>query len=394
MMSKINSKSKKSLITAVLAIVVLAAIGILVYMSTSVDVEVDPVINDDIYRSIEDVGKVRSEKSVALQSVGTGRVLSVLVEVGDQVKAGNVLVKVDDSALRYQLESLEYQTQSPGSYIEGSVTITKENYLKAREDYNKAKALFELGAISESELKSLELLSTVSRTNYIMALDELDAVKLDGDEAAKLYNAQIQALIPQIESLENQIKEYEIKTSFDGTVGEIYVEEDQYVMPMSAVVQIYENKYYIESSLLEESLVQMELDAPVEISFDSTFIDGYVRKIYPMIKTVISDLGVAQQKGIVEIASDYDFSLMGREVELKFILGQKKGVLTVDKDALFKRGRESYVFVAVGNRAELRQVKVGAVGNTRSEILEGLEINESVIISPVDEVEEGDRISY
>jgi HlyD family secretion protein len=224
-----------------------------------------------------------------------------------------------------------------------------------------------------------------------MTLNE-SSVSTAGDD--QKYNAQIQALIPQLESLEDQIKDYQIKAPFDGIVSEIYIEEDEYVMPLSPVVQIYENKYYIESSLLEESLIHMEQDAPVEISFDTVFVEGTIRKIYPTIKTVISDLGIAQQKGIVEIASDHEFNLMGREVELKFILDRREGVLTIDKEALFRRGRDYYVFVAVDGRAQLREVTVGAEGNLRSEILEGLEENDMVIISPLEEVEEGDRVSF
>ena len=69
-------------------------------------------------------------------------------------------------------------------------------------------------------------------------------------------------------------------------------------------------------------------------------------------------------------------------------------MLTVDNDALIRRGRIDYVFVADNNIAKLREVSVGAKGNKRCEILEGLEENDIVIVSPPDEMEDGDKISY
>lgn len=409
-MGKINFESKKMMFIVLLAIVVIGGLGVWIFLKSSMDVEVDTVAKADIYLSIEDTGVVRSERIQDLQAAGNGEVLSILVEVGDEVKVGDVLVSIDDSAFKYQLESLEYQIKSLESNIayladpysdlslenyKGSVKIAKENFLKAKSDYENAKELFALGAISKSEIDSLELLSTVGEMSYIMALNESSAASKGGDDdVVQQYNYQLKSLIPQLEFLENQIKKSLIKAPFDGTVSEIYVKEGDYVIPMIHVAQIYKNQYYVESSLLEESFVQMEMDAPVEISFDTIVFEGFVRKIYPTIKTVISDLGVSQQKGIVEIAVKHEFNLIGREVDLIFMLGRRKGVLTVDKDALIRRGRDDYVFVAQNDRALLRKVSVGAKGNERYEILEGIQEKDIVIINPGDEIEDGDRISY
>ena len=409
-MDKTKLKFDKRILIVLLAIVVIGGIGAYVFLNSSEDVEIDTVTKTDIYRSLEDTGVVRSERSRDLQATGTGEVLSILVEIGDEVKAGDVLVSIDDTAYKYQLESLEYQIKSLESNIaylaepysdlslenyKGSVRIANENYQKAKSDYENAKKLFELGAISKSELDSLKVLSTVGYMNYIMALNESSAASMGGDsDVVQQYNFQLKALIPQLESLEDQISKSQIKAPFDGIVSEVYVQEGEYVMPMSQVVQVYENKYYVESSLLEESMILMEMDAPVEINFDNVITEGYVRKIHPTIKTVYSDLGVAQQKGIVEIAIEDEFDLMGREVNLVFMLGRRQEVITVDMNAMVRLGNEDYVFVAQDNLAQLLKVKVGAKGNNRYEILEGLNENDLVIINPSDDLEDGDKISY
>lgn len=409
-MDKTKHKFDKRILIVLLAIIVIGGIGAYIFLNSSEDVEVDTVTKADIFRSIEDTGIVRSEHSRDLQATGNGEVLSILVEIGDEVKAGDVVVSIDDSAYKYQLESLEYQIKSLESNIaylaepysdlslenyKGSVSIANENYQIAKSDYENAKKLFELGAISKSELDSLKVLSSVGYINYIMALNKSSDASVGGDsDVVQQYSFQLKSLVPQLESLEDQINKSQIKAPFDGIVSEVYVQEGENVMPMSQVVQIYENDYYVESSLLEESMILMEMDATVEINFDNVITEGYVRKIHPTIKTVYSDLGVAQQKGIVEISLEDEFSLMGREVNLLFMLGRRQDVITVDMNAMIRLENKDYVYVAQDNIAQLTKVKVGAKGNNRYEILEGLKENDVVIINPSDELEDGDKISY
>lgn len=409
-MAKITLDPKKKMILILVAVVAIGGLAAWAFLKSSADVEVDAAVKADIYRTLDDVGKVRSERTLDLPAAGKGKILSVLVEVGDTVKAGEVLVSMDDTALGYQLKSLDYQIKSLESNISylakpysdlslanyrASAKIAEENYQKAKTDYENAQRLFEAGAISKSELDSLELLSTVGEMNYIMASNESSQASKGGDDdVLQQYDFQLKSLMTQLESLKDQIMDYQIKAPFDGTVSEIFVEEGETVSEMSPVVQVSESRYYVESSLLEENFVQMELDAPVEIYFANEVIEGQVRKIHPAIKRVVSDLGVYQQKGIVEIAVDHDFNLIGREVDLRFMLGRRQDVLTVDREALFRRGRTDYVFVAQGSRAQLREVSVGAKGNNRCEILEGLQENELVIVAPDDNLKDGDRISY
>lgn len=409
-MAKITLDPKKKMILILVAVVAIGGLAAWAFLKSSADVEVDAAVKADIYRTLDDVGKVRSERTLDLPAAGKGKILSVLVEVGDTVKAGEVLVSMDDTALGYQLKSLDYQIKSLESNISylakpysdlslanyrASAKIAEENYQKAKTDYENAQRLFEAGAISKSELDSLELLSTVGEMNYIMASNESSQASKGGDDdVLQQYDFQLKSLMTQLESLKDQIMDYQIKAPFDGTVSEIFVEEGETVSEMSPVVQVSESRYYVESSLLEENFVQMELDAPVEIYFANEVMEGHVRKIHPAIKRVVSDLGVYQQKGIVEIAVDHDFNLIGREVDLRFMLGRRQDVLTVDREALFRRGRTDYVFVAQGSRAQLREVSVGAKGNNRCEILEGLQENELVIVAPDDNLKDGDRISY
>jgi multidrug efflux pump subunit AcrA (membrane-fusion protein) len=77
------------------------------------------------------------------------------------------------------------------------------------------------------------------------------------------------------------------------------------------------------------------------------------------------------------------------------MLNRRQEVLTVAKEAVFRQDQKDYVFIVLENKARLTEVLVGARGDRRYEILEGLEENDQVIIlSTEDVIEDGDRISY
>ena len=85
---------KKGIAMVLLTTVVIVVIGIFLYLQTAEKVEVDTVIKTDIYRTVEDTGKVKSERTIDLKAVGNGKILSIEVEPGDNVKVGDLLVLI------------------------------------------------------------------------------------------------------------------------------------------------------------------------------------------------------------------------------------------------------------------------------------------------------------
>ncbi len=408
-MRKINFKSKKSI--AFMVILILSSIGIgAYYFMQSEIVEIDTVIVEGIHETIKDSGVVMSENMLNLLSLGSGKVLMVEVEIGDVVKKDDVLITIDDKNLKLQLEALSYDVKSLESNIsyltkpydnlalenyKDSARISKENLEKSRKDYENGLILFGSGAISKSELDSLELLFNISEMSYTMALNESNlASKGSDDNLVQQYSYQLKSLETQVEMLAQQIEDYVIKAPFDGIISEIYVSENEYIMFASPVIQIYKDEYYIVSNLLEDDLIFINKDTPVVIKFGGEEIKGSIRKIHPTIKSIISDLGVSQLKGVVEIDIDYEFSLLGKEVDIEFIIAENESTLTIDKNAIVKYNGDNYVFLADNNKAVLQLVALGIKGNKRYEILEGLDEGDTVIINPSEFIEDGVKISY
>src|ERR1700754_3284051 len=71
---------------------------------TARPIETEAVRQESVQRAIEVVGTLAAEEQVTISSQADGAVSKVLVDLGDRVKAGQVLLELDREKLEYNLE--------------------------------------------------------------------------------------------------------------------------------------------------------------------------------------------------------------------------------------------------------------------------------------------------
>ena len=127
-------------------------------------------------------------------------------------------------------------------------------------------------------------------------------------------------------------------------------------------------------------------------------LEGIVRLIEPIGFTKVSALGVEEQR--VLIISDFSsppelWQQLGHgyRVEAHFILSHSENVLQVPASSLFRSKYGWAVFVVVNGRAEHREIQVGERNGLIAQVLKGVEIGDTVINHPSDEIEDGRRVA-
>ena len=126
-------------------------------------------------------------------------------------------------------------------------------------------------------------------------------------------------------------------------------------------------------------------------------LDGRVRLIEPSAFTKISALGVEEQR--VNIVVDFNMPQSEREslgdgfrMEARIVIWEKNNVLKVPTSALFRRDNEWHVFVIEEGKAATRKLKIGQRNGLEAVVLEGLTVNEQIIVHPSDQVAEGVQV--
>jgi HlyD family secretion protein len=399
-------KSKKVKWLIIITVLVMLAGGTYFLMRTEA-VESSIVKVEPIEEVIKDTGMVKSQSMVDLVAYGSGEVLEIVAEIGAHVAEGDLLARLDDRLLQYQLESLSNQVKGVEVNVEylastynelandsvaDSARIAQENFQKAKDDYDNGKLLFEAGAISKSELDSLELLYNVTRMSYTIALNEADTTTGGSDKNLDQYIYQLKSLEAQLEMLKLEIDRYEIKAPFDGVIGETYVDEREFIQAGMPVIQIYSEAYYVEANLLEDDLVRVNKETPVRIEDGEQIIEAKIIRIHPTIQKTVSDLGVSQSKGTIEILADIKVPIIGREVSVIFIVKSNPEAIALDKNAVVRMDGDPYVYKIENGRAVLVAVELGIKGTECYEVLEGVSENDRVILNPSEIIEDGTKV--
>lgn len=279
------------------------------------------------------------------------RVEDVLVEVGDAVRRGDVVVRLDARAVAAQL---------------------------ARSD----------AAVREAQA-SLELATTKAKRTRALAAESLvpaqdvdNVVAAEAQARAQLDTAQANRAVAQL-----QVDFAVVRAPEAGVISARSVQPGQVVGSGELLRLIRGGRLEWRAELDEADLVHVAIGAPVDLgAMDGTRVAGRVRQIAPGIDAV-------RRTGTVYVDVPRPGTLRaGAFVQGRIVLGQATA-LTVPAEAVVRRDGRAYVFlVDKENRARQRLVEIGADVGEDVEIRLGLEAADAVVARGAGFLNDGDLV--
>jgi multidrug resistance efflux pump len=211
------------------------------------------VLNSDIIGT----GTVAQSRVANLSFQVSGNIQEILVEEGDQVRAGDVIARLDPTV--YQLRV---------NQAENTLTINQNNYEKViagTPEY----LLAEAEAQYETLRQEASLLGLTESPNMIAAAKRLEFLR--GQpllEDVKLAEAQVEQAQVALQLVEMQLDWTELTAPFDGTITEIYRNCFESVQIGQAILQLSDHlNPYVEINLDEYEIVDLEIGDTARISF-------------------------------------------------------------------------------------------------------------------------------
>jgi HlyD family secretion protein len=406
---------KKKIIWIGLIIVIIA---IAAYSFTAskkpIAVDLGTVEKGNIQEYIEETAVVQLENETAIYSTEGGKVLEVMAEVGQEVKAGDVLLQMDAQSIELQIKNLEAQKQSTAAQYAGvneptsAAEIRKLNaqvksvevtYQEAKRTVENNKALYESGAISMDAYQS----SLVALSSQEAALEaaksnlELAQNGVSGN-VKKQYQAQLAGIQANIGILQKRRADLKVVSPINGVVLTRNIEKGAILQPGIIIFEVGDKSgIYLESDILVDDIANVKVGSKVLIENEDlgiTAVKGTVRKIYPKAFSKMSELGIGQKRvkteidfseGVADLKSGYDMTV-------KIITASKENTLLIDEKAIFEYQGKDHVFVNENGVAKLRAVEKGLESDERVEVLSGLKEGEKIILSPDEKLAEGTKI--
>jgi RND family efflux transporter MFP subunit len=368
-------------------------------------------------------GHVRPSAQQQVYPAVSGFLKRSLVDLGDRVKKGQVLVEIDAPLLVKDAEQAAAALQqTKGQYQEARAhVVTAEAELKAAE-----------GRIKEIEvkLKSDKVYLAFRKKQFdryqkLLAARSIDARLVDEQEdhheaAAQAVAASEQALISarsviavkqsQIESVKAALTSAEanlkmaeisldkarlkvdftrIRANFDGVVtsrnfntGEFVSASDQGARhPLLTVLQIDPMRVVV--NVAEPHVPYVRPGIPVELRIDS-------RHDVKLPACKVSRIGFAIDERTATMPVEIDvpnpkFLLVpGMSIGATIHLDKKApaGAVTVPGSSVVTREERQYVYVVRGGKAQLTPVQVSYSGGDRLEISSGVQADDRIVVDP------------
>lgn len=234
----------------------------------------------------------------------SGYVTKVAVQDFANVKAGDLLLKIDDRTFQQQLEQAqantevavtnrstnEQDTQTSQAQIEArraDLYSAKINVESVREDVNRYQGLDAIGAVSKAEVAHIKAQLSQARAGVQQAEANLQAAqenreKTSGSRSsldANIKNAEAGVKQAQI-NLDNTI----ITTPESGQLSQVSVKEGQYVSAGTQLMYIVPKGIWIIANFKETQIANMAVGEPATIHVDAlggAKFTGHVSNISP-----------------------------------------------------------------------------------------------------------------
>jgi RND family efflux transporter MFP subunit len=265
-----------------------------------------------------------------------GRISRILVDVGDNVKKGQVVAEMDQT----QLAQIELQLKNNET------------------EYNRLKELYEVGGLSKSDLDAIEMAYNVSKTQYNNLKENATLVSpINGVITARNYDAgDMYAMSAPIYTVEQ-------------------------IVPVKLLVGISETDY---TKVKKGDSVEITADALPGQTFN-----GKVRKIYPTVDP-------ATRTFTVEVVIDNGNSVLrpGMFARAKVNFGMNNSVVIPDVAVVKQQGSgERFVYVLnEDNTVTYQKVVLGRRMGAEYEVLEGLSDGAKVVTGGMIRLKDGIKV--
>ena len=350
--------------------------------------------------------KANSEVTVAPKI--SGKIATMNVEVGQQVKKGDVLFTLDSAELQAQYK----QAQGALSLAEANLTLTSDSEFKqqliqvksnqslaqntyndAKSAFDKVKILYEAEASTKQDLDDAQSKLNSAETQLNSANDNLNLLNNKvGSQTAAVAESQVEQAQGAVDLAQAQLDNAVVKSPIDGVVSERDADAGEIVSSSKSVITIADNSSFIgEINISDKDLSGIEVGENVEVKVNSLQdknFEGVIDNISP---TADSKTQLYNVK--VKLAKD-DSSLKSGMV-LKILLpNQKKdNIPALPNNAIIVNNGIQYVYEAVDDTVKRIPVSVGISDGKYTEITSGIELGDNIIIEGQSFLNDGDKIN-
>jgi len=382
-------RRKRTLIFMAVVLVILAVVilNLQSRREKTVKVTVEKVKKQDLTSIVSASGEIKPKKNINISAQVPGRIIKIGVEEGQEVKAGDFLLKLDSTQYEANADrDRNFIQASKADLIQGEARLVRD-----KSAYDRQKRLYEEQLISK---------------------DALEGVKLEYDVSQAQVNAirfQIKQAEANLKSTLDNLNKTVFNAPINGMITSLRVEEGE-----TAIIGTMNNPGTVLMIIADLSVMEVEVqvdetdvvgvklgqEAKIRVdAFPDTVFKGKVTEIGSSALQKVTGGSTTQEakdfKVVVTLENPSQKLKPGLSASADIITARRNNVLAVPISALVLRDRaaapsdrpdakkeEEGVYTVDNGRVKFQTIEKGISGGMNIEITAGLKENQDIVTGP------------
>lgn len=291
---------------------------------------------------VEALGTAKANESVTITSKLSGTIEEVLFTDGQQVKQGDVLVRLDQDEETAQLKAAELQLA--------------EHY----REINRLKKLLQHKAAATRDLDERKTLAAVTAI--------------------------------QIEQIKAQLGDLTLTAPFDGKLGIRQISPGALIQPGQVITTLDNvNPIKLDFSIPSTMMSALKEDSPIEAHADALAdrvftgnVSAIDSRIDPLTRSILVRAVINNDAGTL---------MPGMLMRVTLLANQRQALMVPEESITQKQDKHFLTLVDAENKAVIRPVQIGTRQNGQVEIIQGLTAGERVVVRGMGFVKPGTQLN-
>jgi HlyD family secretion protein len=346
----------------------------------------------EVIKTVPAKGIVEPESEVLLLSPASSIILNIQNGVGSRVNKGDIILRLDETPIREQIEEIEDQLEVKYNNLEK--TILNARNIRVDLDYNVEVKKLAIASLKSDLVDQEQLLEVggISPAKFAKTKQELTLAEKDLETILAKNNIRLQQLAAEEKGLKLQIdiqqKQLDqkkellhkmiIRAPSSGIILEIDGKEGEKVNTDRLLVRMSDlTTFKILGSIESDFDNVTKTGKSVLVLVDDSKLEGKIGTISPAIKDNKIEFDVFLEK------SNYAKLRPNMSVDMLVIEARKDSVLRVMKGPAFGKTNKHSVYIKQEEKAYLHEILTDLVGNDYFEIKDGAQVGDEIIISDI-----------
>lgn len=362
------------------------------------NVKVHKITTQNISSQVQYAGKLEAVKSVTVSPKNPGKVVSVSVNVGDKVTAGQSLFNLDTAQVSATLQTQQAALNSARAGVNDAIlkyqqSVEKDQlaYNDASSYYEKEQKLYEVGAISKQELDKAKL--ALDNASIALKNDQENLSLLQQSSSSTATVAQVGQAQANINSTQVQLNDANITAPISGVISVKNVEVGTIASGTAGTVTIIDTSSLIAQVTVPDKIVgkiQVGQNVPVVINALSD------KAITAVVDNISPDVDSKNNSYIIKVKIDNANGELkpGMFAKVSIPDQNRENAVIVPNEAIKVENGVKYLYTVENNKIKRVVVETGIANDKITEIKSGdIKAGTEIITEGQSLLNDGDKVN-